>query len=65
MSKSPDYQLAKDIIDTMQLHEELSVNTVKLPNFRKYLREIVTKRKGNEQFATRKEDKAVKVIRIR
>lgn len=65
MSKSPDYQLAKDIIDTMKLHEELSVKTVKLPNFRKYLREIVAKRNGNEQFATRKEDKTVKVIRIR
>jgi len=65
MSKSPDYQIAKDIVDTMQLHEEVSIKVVKLPNFRKYLREIVFKRTGNEQFATRKESSQVKVIRIR
>ena len=65
MSKSPDYQIAKDIIDTMQLHEEISINVLKLPNFRKYLREIVFKRNGNEQFTTRKELNQVRVIRIR
>jgi len=65
MSKSPDYQTAKDIIDTMQLHEEICINVLKLPNFRKYLREIVFKRNGNEQFTTRKELNQVRVIRIR
>lgn len=64
-AENNDYQLAKGIIDTMKLHEQVFIDVTSLGNFRKYLREIVNKRQGIEQFTTRHEIPKVKVIRIR
>jgi hypothetical protein len=67
MTKSIEYSQAKSIIDSFQLHEEKYINVSHLANFRKYLREIVSKRQGSEQFTTRydTDKKQIKVIRIR
>jgi len=66
MGKSTDYQLAKDIVETMELHEEIHVKPVTMRFFRKYICENVKKQGANRQFTTRDEDKAgVKVVRIR
>lgn len=65
-AENNDYQLAKDIIDTMDLYEQMYVPVTKLNNFRKYLREIVTKRKTTHQFDTRiDETNQLKIVRIR
>lgn len=61
-----DYQLAKGIIDSLELNENTFVQPELLPRFRKYLREIVFKRELPYQFTTRLEDDGkIKVIRIR
>lgn len=60
-----DYQTALNIIDTLSVSDKAYISFDSLPNFRKYLREIIFKRSWDNQYTTRLEGNQLKVIRIR
>jgi len=65
MVRNRDYKQAQRLIDTMQLNDQALIDYDHLGNFRKYLRELVSKHKLPHQFATRIQDNnKLKVIRI-
>ena len=65
MVRNRDYKQAQRLIDTVQLNEQVSIEYDHLGNFRKYLRELVSKQDLPHQFATRiQENNKLKVIRI-
>ena len=66
MVRNRDYKQAQRLIDTMQLNDQVFIEYDHLGNFRKYLRELVSKQNLKNQFTTRLEDNnQLKVIRIR
>lgn len=60
-----DYQTALHIINTLSVSDKAYISFDSLPNFRKYLREIIFKRSWDNQYTTRLEGEQLKVIRIR
>ena len=65
MVKSNEYQQALNIINSVAINEQVYINVSSVPNFRKYLSEIIFKQKVNNQYTTRLENKGLKVVRIR
>jgi len=65
MKKGEEYEQAMDIVETLELSEQTFIEVVSLRNFRKYLSEIVAKRKLHNQYTTRNEGEKLKVVRIR
>ncbi len=60
-----DYQKAGEIIDTLSKNEEIHISVISVPNFRKYLCELIEKQSSNNQYTTRIEGSKLKVVRIR
>lgn len=60
--KKSDFILAKDVVATLDLHEEVVITVEKLENFRKYLRDH--SKYISKIFITRVVDEGLKIIRI-
>lgn len=65
MNKGIEYEQAMDILETLDLSEQTFIEVDSLRNFRKYLSEIIAKKKLHNQYTTRLEGDKLKVVRIR
>ena len=59
------YQQAKDVFNTLALHDVATITTTNKATFRKYLVEMQKRKQSNKRFATRNNgNNSVKITRI-